>query len=55
MLLLNAGAPVDCIQWINEPPLEATQTLMKDDGVSLILATEGSSMVKAAYSAGTHF
>ena len=47
-----AGAPEDCIQWIKEPSLEATQSLMKNDGISLILATGGSSMVKAAYSAG---
>lgn len=48
----GAGAPKNCIQWIEEPSLEATQSLMKNDGVSLILATGGSSMVKAAYSAG---
>ncbi|MDD2432735.1 MAG: bifunctional acetaldehyde-CoA/alcohol dehydrogenase [Clostridia bacterium] len=49
---VKAGAPDKCIQWINEPSLEATQYLMKNDGISLILATGGSSMVKAAYSAG---
>lgn len=49
---VQAGAPADCIQWIEEPSLEATQALMKNDGISLILATGGSSMVKAAYSAG---
>ena len=49
---IEAGAPKNCIQWIEKPSLEATQSLMKNDGISLILATGGSSMVKAAYSAG---
>ncbi|AZO95301.1 bifunctional acetaldehyde-CoA/alcohol dehydrogenase [Halocella sp. SP3-1] len=49
---VRAGAPIDCIQWIEKPSIEATQFLMKNDGISLILATGGSSMVKAAYSAG---
>jgi len=47
-----AGAPRDCIQWIEQPSIQATQALMNNDGISLILATGGSSMVKAAYSAG---
>ncbi|MDF2908543.1 MAG: bifunctional acetaldehyde-CoA/alcohol dehydrogenase, partial [Herbinix sp.] len=47
-----AGAPENCIQWIEEPSIDATQDLMNNDGISLILATGGSSMVKAAYSAG---
>ncbi|QNB46395.1 bifunctional acetaldehyde-CoA/alcohol dehydrogenase [Thermanaerosceptrum fracticalcis] len=49
---IRAGAPQYCIQWVEEPSIEATQLLMKNDGISLILATGGSSMVKAAYSAG---
>lgn len=49
---VKAGAPENCIQWIEEPSIEATQHLMNNDGISLILATGGSSMVKAAYSAG---
>ncbi|NLY42800.1 MAG: bifunctional acetaldehyde-CoA/alcohol dehydrogenase [Clostridiaceae bacterium] len=49
---IRAGAPEYCIQWIEHPSVEATQLLMKNDGISLILATGGSSMVKAAYSAG---
>lgn len=49
---IKAGAPENCIQWIEQPSIEATQSLMKNDGISLILATGGSSMVKAAYSAG---
>lgn len=49
---VRAGAPQNCIQWIDDPSIEATQALMKNDGISLILATGGSSMVKSAYSAG---
>ncbi len=49
---VRAGAPKNCLQWIEEPSIEATQNLMMNDGVSLILATGGSSMVKAAYSVG---
>ncbi|RYL93379.1 bifunctional acetaldehyde-CoA/alcohol dehydrogenase [Sporolactobacillus sp. THM7-4] len=49
---VRAGAPKHCIQWIKTPSLEATQRLMHHPGVSLILATGGSGMVKAAYSSG---
>ncbi|NML54461.1 bifunctional acetaldehyde-CoA/alcohol dehydrogenase [Streptomyces sp. R302] len=47
-----AGAPADCVQWIEEPSMEATGLLMRHDGVSTILATGGNAMVKAAYSCG---
>ncbi len=47
-----AGAPEHCVQWIETPSVEATGTLMRHPGVSLILATGGNAMVKAAYSAG---
>lgn len=47
-----AGAPEHCVQWIEQPSVEATRTLMRHPGVSLILATGGNAMVKAAYSAG---
>ncbi|MEV6613125.1 bifunctional acetaldehyde-CoA/alcohol dehydrogenase [Streptomyces sp. NPDC051051] len=47
-----AGAPEHCVQWIEAPSVEATDTLMRHPGVSLILATGGNAMVKAAYSAG---
>lgn len=47
-----AGAPEHCVQWIETPSVEATGTLMRHAGVSLILATGGNAMVKAAYSAG---
>ncbi|MER6185870.1 bifunctional acetaldehyde-CoA/alcohol dehydrogenase [Streptomyces sp. NPDC001652] len=47
-----AGAPEHCVQWIETPSVAATNTLMRHPGVSLILATGGNGMVKAAYSAG---
>ncbi|MBQ3966300.1 MAG: bifunctional acetaldehyde-CoA/alcohol dehydrogenase [Treponema sp.] len=47
-----AGAPKNCIQWIEEPSLEKTDLLMKNDGVATILATGGNAMVRAAYSCG---
>jgi acetaldehyde dehydrogenase/alcohol dehydrogenase len=49
---IAAGAPADCIQWISEPSLEATSLLMNNPGISLILATGGNALVKAAYSCG---
>ncbi|QJW36235.1 bifunctional acetaldehyde-CoA/alcohol dehydrogenase [Cellulosimicrobium protaetiae] len=47
-----AGAPDDCIQWVEHPSIEATSSLMHHPGVALILATGGNGMVRAAYSAG---
>lgn len=47
-----AGAPDDCIQWIEHPSIEATQMLMNHRLVSMILATGGAGMVQAAYSTG---
>ncbi|MBP2079035.1 bifunctional acetaldehyde-CoA/alcohol dehydrogenase [Oceanobacillus polygoni] len=49
---VKAGAPEDCIQWIEIPSIEATRTLMNHEGVALILATGGAGMVKSAYSSG---
>lgn len=49
---IEAGAPKYCIQWIEEPSMEKTAALMNHDGVSMILATGGNAMVKAAYSCG---
>ncbi len=49
---VKAGAPKDCILWIEEPSITATNALMHHPDVDLILATGGSSMVKAAYSSG---
>ncbi len=49
---VSAGAPKNCIQWIDTPSIEATNLLFKHPGVNLILATGGNAMVKAAYSSG---
>jgi acetaldehyde dehydrogenase / alcohol dehydrogenase len=49
---VKAGAPEDCIQWIDKPSLEATQALMNHPKIALILATGGAGMVKSAYSSG---
>ena len=47
-----AGAPENCILWIEEPSILATRLLMNHPDVNLILATGGTGMVKAAYSCG---
>lgn len=49
---VEAGAPVDCIQWVTEPSIEATDALMRHPDVALVIATGGGAMVKAAYSSG---
>lgn len=49
--LKKVGAPQDLIQVIQEPSIEMAQELMK--AVDLVVATGGSSMVKAAYSSST--
>lgn len=47
-----AGAPKNCIQWVTQPSIEATDALMKHPDVSIVVATGGGAMVKAAYSSG---
>ncbi|GEP48832.1 bifunctional acetaldehyde-CoA/alcohol dehydrogenase [Microbacterium saccharophilum] len=47
-----AGAPEHCVQWIEEPSMEASGELMNHPDVALILATGGNAMVRAAYSCG---
>ncbi|WP_251867157.1 bifunctional acetaldehyde-CoA/alcohol dehydrogenase [Enterococcus malodoratus] len=47
-----AGAPENCIQWIETPSLDATQGLMNHPGIAIVLATGGGAMVKSAYSTG---
>ncbi|MCQ2801779.1 MAG: bifunctional acetaldehyde-CoA/alcohol dehydrogenase [Bacilli bacterium] len=47
-----AGAPKNCIQWIEHPSMDATTALMHHPGVATILATGGNAMVTAAYSCG---
>ena len=49
---VKAGAPENCIQWIEVPSMDATTLLMNHPGVATILATGGNAMVKAAYSCG---
>lgn len=49
---VKAGAPKDCILWIENPSIEATQALMHHPDVNLILATGGKGMVESAYSSG---
>ncbi|CQR57122.1 MULTISPECIES: bifunctional acetaldehyde-CoA/alcohol dehydrogenase [Paenibacillus sonchi group] len=49
---VKAGAPENCIQWIELPTMDKTNALMNNPDVALILATGGSAMVKAAYSCG---
>lgn len=49
---VEAGAPENCIQWIEYPSIEATNALMNHPGVATVLATGGSGMVRAAYSTG---
>ena len=47
-----AGAPENCIQWIEYPSIEATQGLMNHPDIAIVLATGGAGMVKSAYSTG---
>lgn len=47
-----AGAPKNCIQWIDKPSIAATNALMNHPGIATILATGGNAMVRAAYSCG---
>lgn len=49
---IAAGAPENCVQWIEQPSIDATNALMNHDGIATILATGGNAMVKAAYSCG---
>jgi len=49
---VHAGAPENCISWMEQPSIEATRYLMNHPGVALILATGGAAMVQSAYSTG---
>lgn len=51
--LAKAGVSRDLVGCVSMPTMEATDALMKHRDVSMILATGGSAMVKAAYSSGT--
>src|SRR5207247_5480776 len=48
----HAGEPKNVISCLRLPTMEGTQELMKHPLTSLILATGGTGLVKAAYSAG---
>ncbi len=47
-----AGAPEGLIGWLTEPTVAMSNALMRHPDISLILATGGPGMVKAAYSSG---
>lgn len=48
----RAGAPESTLGWMRTVTLEGTQELMRQREVSVILATGGMGLVRAAYSAG---
>ena len=50
---VEAGAPQNIIACIETPSLDLSNRLMQHKDISLILATGGPGMVKAAYSSGT--
>lgn len=53
-VLVRHGAPADLVQSVpRRPTRQSTAALMRHRGVSMILATGGTAMVKAAYSSGT--
>jgi acyl-CoA reductase-like NAD-dependent aldehyde dehydrogenase len=53
-VLAANGAPADLVQWVRgRTSRRKTARYMRHDGVGLVLATGGPSMVKAAYSSGT--
>lgn len=49
---IQAGAPEGCLGCILDPNIAATEELMKNEGISVIIATGGPGIVKAAYSSG---
>jgi acyl-CoA reductase-like NAD-dependent aldehyde dehydrogenase len=52
--LRRAEAPADLVQWIGRSnSRKKTEILMSHPGVSLVLATGGTSMVRSAYASGT--
>lgn len=51
--ILEAGGNEDLVGVITMPTIQATDVLMSHRDVSLILATGGAAMVRAAYSSGT--
>jgi acetaldehyde dehydrogenase (acetylating) len=49
---LEAGAPEDIIQCVDNATIEGTNALMRHERTSVILSTGGAGIVKAAYSSG---
>jgi acetaldehyde dehydrogenase (acetylating) len=49
---ISAGAPEGIMDCLANPTIEATNALMKHPSISVILATGGMGMVRAAYSSG---
>ncbi|MFE3203332.1 aldehyde dehydrogenase family protein [Embleya sp. NPDC059237] len=47
-----AGAPADVVQVVDEPTIPLVDALITDPGCSVVLATGGTPMVRAAYSSG---
>ena len=53
-VLVANDAPADLVQWVKDrSSRKMTARFMAHDGVSLVVATGGAGMVKAAYSSGT--
>ncbi|HHV09608.1 MAG TPA: acetaldehyde dehydrogenase (acetylating) [Clostridiales bacterium] len=51
--IAEAGGNEDLVSCITIPTMQATESLMRHADISMILATGGSAMVRAAYSSGT--
>src|SRR4029079_14718581 len=49
---IEAGAPEDLIQCVDNATMEATNALMRHEHTGVILSTGGHGIVKAAYSSG---
>ena len=49
---IKAGAPEDCILWIEKPSAFTTSLLMNHKDVDMILSTGGMGMVKATFASG---
>src|ERR1051325_343897 len=49
---VEAGAPEDIIQCVDNATMEATNALMRHERTGVILSTGGAGIVKAAYSSG---
>lgn len=50
---LGAGAPPDCLQWLDKPGPQTVRELMSDSRLALILATGTDALVRKAHTSGT--